>query len=375
MSSTVNNPTPPPPFHSPTRSRSIPALTSRFPPPPPPLRQRQPQDDSNCHVYPLRRCSSDKKSDKSKGTNLAQSAIALAPRSRLDPNACSNKSRNDKSTTSNLLRRSSHRSSGLTLGERNEEGRQREKNNTIKKSPGERRSSSAALLADSQSTQRCISRAKSNSQSIEHSATNTFIRRHTAEGPIRALSRCNSTHTFSHELRLRNSNSTDNKEGVLPTLSPGRQNGPVKSLSSMTLTSAVVRSSRCNGDAQLPQRTLLSPRGRRKSFSSNSNQTGHIATSSLRRSLSKPKNTDLQSEEKSIFPRGRSKSKPRNNVLTKEETNEKSILSARRSFVNSLTRRRSLSRNASRVLSVTSTMDGNHDAEPCMQLYEALFNA
>ena len=64
--------------------------------------------------------------------------------------------------------------------------------------------------------------------------------------------------------------------------------------------------------------------------------------------------------------RGRSRSKPR------DDGNP--IFSVGRSFANSISRQRSLSRSASRVLSTTSTMDGGCDAEPCPQRYEVPFN-
>lgn len=86
------------------------------------------------------------------------------------------------------------------------------------------------------------------------------------------------------------------------------------------------------------------------------------------RCRSKSKNRNDTSCERSLFSRGRSKSKSRPNI------EENSIFSAGRSFANSLTRRRSLSRGATKVLKTTSTMDGNQDSEPCMQRYEVPFN-
>jgi hypothetical protein len=95
---------------------------------------------------------------------------------------------------------------------------------------------------------------------------------------------------------------------------------------------------------------------------------GRSTFSPNQRGRSKSRND--KSCERSLFSRlsrGRSKSKPRD----EEET---TIYSAGRSFANSLVRRRSLSRNASRVLKTTSSMDGNQDAEPCMQRFEVPFN-
>ena len=74
------------------------------------------------------------------------------------------------------------------------------------------------------------------------------------------------------------------------------------------------------------------------------------------------------SDLKSFISRGRSKS------IARCERGDSSILSAGRSFARSLTRRRSLSRGASKVLQTTSEMDGNKDIEPCTQRYEVPFN-
>lgn len=92
-----------------------------------------------------------------------------------------------------------------------------------------------------------------------------------------------------------------------------------------------------------------------------------------RQSRSKSKSRDT-SCDRSFFSRvtqrGRSKSKS----SPREDDEDKSIFSAGRSFANSITRRRSLSRNASRVLKITESMDGNKDVEPNLHRYEVPFN-
>jgi hypothetical protein len=84
------------------------------------------------------------------------------------------------------------------------------------------------------------------------------------------------------------------------------------------------------------------------------------------RSQSKSRRDSSSSLETLSF-RGRSISKSRNEMNS-------TIISAGRSFARSLTRRRSLSRGASKVLETTSDMDGGKDAEPCTQRYEVPFN-
>ena len=78
----------------------------------------------------------------------------------------------------------------------------------------------------------------------------------------------------------------------------------------------------------------------------------------------KRNNSSPSSPQSKACVRGRSKNRE----------DDKSIFSAGRSFANSLTRRRSLSRSASKVLHTTSTMDGGYDVEPCTQRYELPFN-
>jgi hypothetical protein len=120
--------------------------------------------------------------------------------------------------------------------------------------------------------------------------------------------------------------------------------------STTSATTASVTSSEEDHQAQGRGRSLFSP------------------AHSRCRSKSKSKNRNDTSCERSLFSRGRSKSKSRLNI------EDNSIFSAGRSFANSLTRRRSLSRGATKVLKTTSTMDGNQDSEPCMQRYEVPFN-
>lgn len=85
------------------------------------------------------------------------------------------------------------------------------------------------------------------------------------------------------------------------------------------------------------------------------------------RSTSRSKFDSSLSEVKSLLSRGRSKSKSR--------AEDCSILTAgRRSFARSITRHRSLSRGAAKVLETTSDMDGNNDAEPCLHRFEVPFH-
>ena len=81
-----------------------------------------------------------------------------------------------------------------------------------------------------------------------------------------------------------------------------------------------------------------------------------------------------EEDERSDGGRSLSTSRTCTRGRSKLRDDDKSIFSAGRSFANSLTRRRSLSRSASKVLKTTSTMDGGYDVEPCTQRYELPFN-
>ena len=98
------------------------------------------------------------------------------------------------------------------------------------------------------------------------------------------------------------------------------------------------------------------------------------------RSLTKSDSKDLRTF--SSHEQSKSRSKSLLSRLSRGRRKDKSdrkgisdvIVSAGRSFSKSFSRRRSLSRNASKVLECTSKMDGHEDAEPCTQRYSVPFN-
>jgi hypothetical protein len=204
------------------------------------------------------------------------------------------------------------------------------------------RRASTSSVPESERRHRSSSRHRTSAESVGPRSS-TISRRHSAE-ITSTKSVCNPTYS------RRSSDPDDVKSAYRRRLSVDEKS---KSRASMPNTSSEQKLS------------LNQSRGR-----SQSNQKAQDLQSltSRGRSQSKSKYDSSMSEVKSIVSRGRSKSKSR----VQGELN--SILSAGRSFTRSLTRRRSLSRGASKVLETTSVMDGNKDAEPCSLRYEVPFN-
>lgn len=204
------------------------------------------------------------------------------------------------------------------------------------------RRASTSSVPESERRHRSSSRHRTSAESVGPRSS-TISRRHSAE-ITSTKSVCNPTYS------RRSSDPDDVNSTYRRRLSVDEKS---KSRASVPNTSSEQKHS------------LNQSRGRGQS---NQKAQEHQSSISRGRSQSKSKYDSSMSEVKSIVSRGRSKSKSR----VQGELN--SILSAGRSFTRSLTRRRSLSRGASKVLETTSVMDGNKDAEPCSLRYEVPFN-
>lgn len=226
-------------------------------------------------------------------------------------------------------------------------GRSASKSRSTRTTDGHRsssRHSSAAVDHNGSSTKSCGPR------------NSTYSRRHSAE-ITSSKSVCNMTFnrhdsapqpsTSSLKPSTRYTRQTSNDESTHNKQSMRRQSMRRMSSKQSIKTAETTESITSSEDSPVPRgRSLFSAHQRGRSTSRNDKSCESFL---------------------SRVTRGRSKSKP-----CDEE--EKTVFSAGRSFANSLIRRRSLSRNASRVLKTTSSMDGNKDVEPCMQRYEVPFN-
>lgn len=308
----------------------------------------------------------------------------LTPRTRLegkvpygDPNAST---RREKSLTKSPLRKDDGRDSVGWMTVRSPESRShgRSFTSTFKSSTREDHIASVLSHLDKSSTlERQRSSSRHSRLSVEHAGssesvaprrTNTsFSRRHSTEAlSFKSFNRTFSRRGSAPELcsnikRINRGEDSDvgNGKGALTAM---KRNGSKHSLNSMSGATKSMTSSEGNNGT-----------GSGRSFLRPSQREGITPTSKHRSKHAEEKSVyprgRSKSTEKSIFSRGRSMSKAHRKMSMGEQTGKTVILLTRKSFSNSLTRRRSLSRNASRVLKTTSTMDGNMDAEPCMHRY------
>lgn len=318
------------------------------------------------------------------------------------PNAST---RREKSVPRSTSRRESVLKSASNESERPMECRSRGRSITSKTKSSRREDDSASVSPSLEWSKSIRHRSSSrrhrhteerfsSSVSVGPHSTKTSFSRKNSNDALTARSLCHLTssrrgsapHSFSNLETIYGGNDFDfdrnDREFSSFKASTMKRNEYESSVDNLSEDAASLSSSQKNIESPVHRRrSILSSshmggrsKSRSKNESSQIDQKEERSLFSRGRSKSKPKINHAQSEEVSIFSRGRSKSKSRRNTPTEEETEETSIFSARRSFANSLTRRRSLSRNASRVLKTTSTMDGNKDAEPCIQLYEVPFN-
>lgn len=316
-----------------------------------------------------------------------------------DPSASTRREKNASRSTS---RRESLRDSSSGLLDRSVDRHSRGRSITCKTKSSRRgdrsvsvtstleKSSNSAKHRSSSRHQRPYEEKFSNSTSVGSHIMNTSLSRMHSTEALSTKSLCNLSSVRRDPAQRSLSNlevidldmdaiKRDLSSCLTSTVKRKDSKGTAKSISAVASS---VTSSQKNIDARVRRESIAGSshlRGRSKSKSKNGSyqmdrKEDSMSSISRGKSKSKLKSNDHLSEEVSIFSRGRSKSKARHNMQASEEAEENSFFSARRSFANSLTRRRSLSRNASRVLKTTSTMDGSKDAEPCIQLYEVPFN-
>eukprot|EP00804_Cyclotella_cryptica_P009007 CCRYP_003110-RA/>CCRYP_003110-RA protein AED:0.09 eAED:0.09 QI:0/0/0/1/1/1/2/0/574 len=226
--------------------------------------------------------------------------------------------------------------------------------------------------------------ARSSKSVATRSTNKSFSHKHSTQ-PASSKSMCIMTFSRRGSVPVVSSNTTsvnyrkDSDAGNTKRETAMKRSSSKHSLNHMSESTSSMTSSWGDSDTRIQSGGSfhsLSRRGRSESKSKL--RLKHAEEKSIysrERSKSKHNDSKRHTEEKSTCSRGRRKSKPRRKASTEDQKGNKSVISsARRPFSNSLRRRRSLSSKASRVMKTTSTMDGDRDAEPCMQRYELPFN-